>query len=342
MRVVVSCLLSSLLLLAKVCAAGAAVPSLGAGAPGQTNGYCGDPQVEPTDALIDRAHHMMSQGVCQPTRWFDRFFANPDDVDVLPAGSLIRVIAAQRFQDDGERGSDLRIRGSVDLPNLEKQLSLILRNDDDIDEDFDSVSETRPQDVGNNDSNSFRAALRWAAKQRRRDNIDLELGLRSGVKIFTRARYRFNTPLPGEVWSFRFTETLTWQDGDGASAESRFEFDRALAPDMSLRFTTEAEASEELSEEDRGWQLDQRATISVRVNPRAALQYNLGVRAFTEPNSQVESYRIGIRFRQNIFRPWLFWELEPFVFWEREENFRGITGVVLRLETQYGRYHEPP
>src|SRR5690606_10820845 len=96
------------------------------------------------------------------------------------------------------------------------RLRLTFRNDDDPDDDFATSSDTRPEEVGDNEDSTFRAALNWAARQRERDSIDLEVGIRSEFKTFTRGRYRLRLPMPGDKWNFRFTETVYWiDDGTG-------------------------------------------------------------------------------------------------------------------------------
>jgi len=43
-----------------------------------------------------------------------------------------------------------------------------------------------------------------------------------------------------------------------------------------------------------------------------------------------------VRFRRSVWRPWFFYEIEPYVFWPRSLGYEGITGIVLRLEVQAG------
>ena len=292
------------------------------------------------EALLDRTHARMSRSVCWPSQWFDRFFANPDDLLDDPASTLLRVIGGYRWQDNGDSGDEVRVRASVDLPNASRRLRLTFRNDDDINEDFAAPTDTRPQDVGENEDSTFRAALNWAARQTERDNIDLEVGVRSQIKTFIRGRYRIRLPMPGERWMFRFTESLYWIDGIGAGTQTRFEFDRPLAARTVLRLISQGEHNEELAGQELGWNLDQSAAIYIRLNSRAALQYSVGAQGYTDPSANVDVWRTSIRYRRNIWRPWLFWELEPFAFWPRLDDYHGVSGVVFRLETQFGMYDE--
>lgn len=301
---------------------------------------CHDLEGSVGEPLLDRTHARVSRTVCWPSQWFDRFFANPDDMLDDPASTLIRVIGGYRWQDDGDSGDEVRVRASVDLPKISRRLRLTFRNDDDINEDFSAPTDTRPQDVGDNEDNTFRAALNWAARQTERDNIDLEVGVRSEIKTFVRGRYRIRLPMPGERWAFRFTESIYWIDGIGAGTQTRFEFDRPLAERTVLRLVTQGEHNEDLAERELGWNLDQSAAIYIKLSSRAALQYSIGAQGFTDPSANVDVWRTSIRYRRNIWRPWLFWELEPFAFWPRFDDYHGVSGVVFRLETQFGMYDD--
>ncbi|MFN3713378.1 MAG: hypothetical protein ACK4SX_06955 [Alcanivoracaceae bacterium] len=305
-------------------------------ASGCSNGIDPDADVLP---LLDRTHGAMSRGVCWPSQWFDRFFSSPDDINHGEAGTLIRVIGATRWQDNDDTGNEVRVRASVDLPNLSQRFSLVFRNDDDIDSDFAAGTDTRPETVGANTDSTFRAALRWAARQTERDSIDVEVGLRSELKTFIRGRYRITLPMPGDKWVFRFTEAIYWKDEIGFGTESRFEFGRPLTTRTVLRLTTEAELSEELHQQGLGWDLDQSVAVYYRINRKSAVQYTVGAQGFTEPSANVEVWRTSVRYRRNVWRPWLFWELEPFVLWPRIDDYDAISGVVFRLETQFGLYN---
>lgn len=288
--------------------------------------------------LYDRTHLAMSRGVCWSVDWFDRFFASPDSLLDEPATTLVRVIGAHRWQDNGDLGNEVRVRASVDLPNLSNRIRLTFRNDDDPDDDFAAAADSKPEEVGDNEDSTFRAALNWAARQRQRDSIDLEVGVRSQFRTFTRARYRLRLPMPGDNWKFQFTETLYWIDGTGLGTESRFEFDRPLTTRTALRLTTEAEHNEDLQERELGWDLSQTAVFYLRLNSRTALQYSVGAQGFSDPSANVDVWRTSLRYRRNFLRPWLFFEVEPFAFWPRTDDYHGVSGVVLRLETQFGVY----
>jgi hypothetical protein len=59
-----------------------------------------------------------------------------------------------------------------------------------------------------------------------------------------------------------------------------------------------------------------------------------GLYGATNVNDVVGTYRILARYRRNFWRPWLFYELEPELFWSRRDdrNYPTNYALTLRLE----------
>ncbi|MGB1222391.1 MAG: hypothetical protein ACPG43_12660, partial [Alcanivoracaceae bacterium] len=119
------------------------------------------------ERLWDRSYDVVSSGLCFPSRWVDRFFEDPDEVSDDPAHTQLRVIQANRWQDDDTRGEDLTVRARVRLPNLQERWYLVFRNDDDVIDDGEGLDDD-PAEVGvepaEEEETTVRAAVRWAKK----------------------------------------------------------------------------------------------------------------------------------------------------------------------------------
>ncbi|EKF74067.1 hypothetical protein A11A3_10426 [Alcanivorax hongdengensis A-11-3] len=293
-------------------------------------------QAQASGGLIDRTHDWMSRTVCWPSRWVDHFFADPNHAIDEQPGTLLRVISAYRWQDDHDSGSDLNIRAKAELPNAENRLSLVFRTDSDRDDELRDDLASRPEQVGNNNNNGFRSALRWVVTTSDRMDIDLDAGLRSQLKVFTRARYRWRYQLPGGKTWFRFTQKGYWEDPEGFGTSSLFELDRPITPVTSFRFSNEIELTEENNEAGRNWYFNQGGALYFRLGKRSGIGLYASYDAYTRPVTAIETWRVSLRFRRNIWRDWLYYEVEPYAFWPREDNFKGVTGVVFRVETQFG------
>ena len=284
---------------------------------------------------VDRTHDWMSRTVCGPTRWVDGFFIGPNEIDTEQPGTQLRIIGASRWQDNDDDGSEIKVRARVELPNAQERLSLLFQNDDDVDDELRNDLDSRPEDVGN-DSGGFRTALRWVTKMPDRMNLDLDAGVRSEFTTFLRARYRWYTPLPGGKSYFRFTQKGYWEDPEGFGINSLFELDRPLTQLSTIRFSSEYELTEENNALNRDWYFNQRVSLYTRLGKQSGIGYSVGFDGFTDPVAAIETWRTSVRFRRSVWRPWFFYEIEPYVFWPRSLGYEGITGIVLRLEVQAG------
>lgn len=283
---------------------------------------------------VDRTHHAFSRGLCWPTQWLDGVFGDADDQRRGGSGTSVRIVVAQLLQDDGERDSDARFRVRAHLPGLERRLSLVFASERDFEDDNAGLPGS-PETTGQRDDNTFRAGVNWVLRTADDMDLDMDIGLQSNFKTFWRARYRYQAPL-SENWFFRLTETVDWRDTRGFRSRSVFDFDRPLDRYTLFRLTSYAEISNELIDEGSGWFWQQSAVLGQELTRRSAIRYLVSAEGITRPDPKVENYRAGVTYRRNTWRPWFYYEIEPYLLWPRETGYRTATGVVLRLETLFG------
>ena len=293
-------------------------------------GPCGD-WLGDTGELrwVDQSHAMISRGLCWPTRWFDGFFGNPDDEIRASAGTYLSITMGQRWQEHDADGQRLSYSSRISLPGLQRRLSLVFSSEDEeVTDRFASDEEE--------EETAFRAGLRWAVRTTERMDLDADATLTSDVRPLFRVRYRQRWPIT-EHWALRFSETLTWRDPQGMASRTQFDFSRPLTSRSVLRLDTRTDWSEERFPE-QGWYVRQTISVSTRLNQRSALLYQVLTDGVTRPEPEAERYLASVRYRRNVWRPWLFYEIEPFVLWSREFDFEPSRGLWLRLESRWGQY----
>lgn len=297
--------------------------------PGSCGDWSGGNRAREDLFWVDRSHAAISRGLCWPTRWFDGFFGNPDDEARASAGTYLSITAGQRWQDGGD-DDDQRLDYSsrVSLPGLQRRLSLVFSSDDTDSED--------PLAVGDEDDGVVQAGVRWVIRTSDRMDLDADATLTSDVRPLFRVRYRETWSITGS-WAFRLSENLSWRDPEGMASQSDFDFSRPFGSRNVLRFGTRLDWSEEDFPED-GWDWRQVASVGTRLNQRSALLYQLRADGVTRPSRRVDQYIASVRYRRNIWRPWFFYEIEPFVFWPRDRDFQTIQGIWFRIETRWGKY----
>ena len=291
----------------------------------------------------DWTHHVTSRGLCLPAQWVDSFFADTD-ADFHAARTLVRVIGTGQWQENTDRLTEVRVDARVALPHTENRLSLVLRSDDQQDDRLEQreriLEEEQAGDDGEADTGVFRTALRWAAYQTRRATSQVDLGVRGSNPYvpFARLRYRYRQPLP---WSMqaRANQEFYWRDNeDRRGLASELQLERPLTENTLARFTTSAESNTQLRATNVKWRWNQSLSWFWRIKRRAALQASLRVGGTSEPVIRAQSRRFSIRLRHSFWRPWFYAEVEPYVTQNRDNDFRSVHGIALRLETQLGDY----
>lgn len=283
----------------------------------------------------DRSHHYTSRGICLPAQWIDSFFAE-EGADFHAAQTRLRVIPTSRWQSGAERTDSVRINASVALPHTADRLSLILRSDDRNDDrlsertEVDEIDEPEAEGV-------FRGALRWAAYRTRQLTTQIDTGFR-GRHAFVRSRFRWRTALPADVW-FRFNQDFYWRGNeDRRGTATELQFERPVTANSTVRMTSSAESNTRLRREEFRWAWSQGVSWFWRIRKRAALQAGFRVRGRSEPNWRTDTYQLTLRYRQSVWRPWFYYEVEPFTVWRRADDFHRTPGVVARVEMKLGAY----
>lgn len=73
-----------------------------------------------------------------------------------------------------------------------------------------------------------------------------------------------------------------------------------------------------------------------QLDPNTGLIYGIFVEGNSQPYYRSEEFLLSARWRRNAVREWLFFELEPFVLWRRDEDFKPSYGLAMRVEAYFG------
>lgn len=277
---------------------------------------------------FDRAQGYFSQQACTPATWFDRFFGGERTGDV--ASALVRVLPSLQYSDRDFTDAGVRFKARLNLPNLRDRLNLVINDDADEQAGLLQGETQRPQ-VANAAASETTAALRYLVKLAGRSGANVDVGLRGQAKFFSRARY-YKAWALSDVLDSRFTQFVFFLDGDGFGESSRFEVERLLTEDTMFRWSSQLTASEAL----RGWELRDGVHLLHQIDRDRALTGGLSITLDSEPVWRTNAYGASVRYRQRAFRPWFFYEIEPFVDAVRSNGFRLNPGIALRVELWLG------
>ena len=137
-------------------------------------------------------------------------------------------------------------------------------------------------------------------------------------------RYRYTYPISNKV-TMRFTQELERKKAVN-KARTQIDYEHTFKKNLLFRSSTEGKVSEDFEGVD--WL--QAFVLYQRLSKKASLAYETSVTGITEPRSLTTNYRVGVRFRKNFHREWLFYEVAPEVTWP-------ITLVGNRSDVQIGR-----
>jgi hypothetical protein len=258
------------------------------------------------------------------TQWVDNFFGN-DERDLEQAESRLRLRTIYNWDVRLDNEIKFRLGGKVSLPQISKRLDLVFRGEDMDDFSDDGVEDPSEDRVG--------LQLQVGPRDIKKYRFDLTVGFgSSGPKPGAKFVYQ---DAFAEDLNFRFTQRFIYDIGEGGYGSSRFVLDKALRDRELVRAYTrfvygeKTEGTEWFSSLSyaRGW-----GGISGRVG---ATWLYVGADGQTEPYDFVKNYKVGVRFRRQAYRDFLFWEVEPSYNWRVDEPYskrEGAWRIELRLE----------
>ncbi len=293
-----------------------------------TPAWCGAAESGPIDSQstdeppinwVDETHAYATDNAQAFTEWIDNFFGDPN-YDLEKAESLVRVIWRNEFDQSDRYNTKVRLRGKLQLPKISKRLNLFFGG-----EDGDDLSNDEIKSEDN-------AGLLYTVDQRQRSRVDLTMGFSSrGFK--PGVRFRNQGPL-FENSSYRYTQQVEYKKGKGFFSTGEINLDTALTRKSLLRFSNEAVYGE--NTEGTEWQstliLYQRRSTHKK-DPRV-ISYFGSVNGASDP-SYVKNYRMGVQFRRQLYRPYLFVELQPSYNYRKrsaDDQRRGAWRVELNFE----------
>ena len=284
-------------------------------------------QREYDDTWYDVTHDYVNMTFCEPAAWFDDFFGSDRVMEEVP-GTYVRWQNDFIYNEEEGFSFKTNLRFSVELPKITTRLKLT----------FDSDEDQALQDVapgGQAEATTNTLGLRFDVKDTDRHNFNISANLKPRIRL----RYRYALPLT-DTFLFRFTQEVQ-REKSVNGALTRIDFEKAFLPSHLLRATTEGRVAEDFEGVD--WL--QTLVLYQRLSRKASISYEGSVIGITEPESMITNYRLGIRYRRNIHRDWLFFEITPDMTWpitlseDRTEvvtERRSVASIFVRLEVHFG------
>ncbi len=287
------------------------------------------------DEIIDwmaDVHQSITNSVYWSALWFDSFFAEQGCEQRQPKTSAkIRLAWRPKSQDLSE--FKLRFRLKVKLPHFQNKADLILSdNSDDELSQLPLDNYNKQNNLNNNES--FSAAIRFIHKNESNIFTDSRLGISRG-DIFIRARHQRLYSV-NQKHGFKLEPALYYFLRDGLGAKLLLEYNYQLSNMSQLRFDYSIRASESFN--GLKWKHGLYRLSQLGDNKASVMGLTVEGERHSGNRYFANKYTLSYRYRFNAYREWLYFEVEPFVEWEKERNFQGATGIALRVEGYFTKH----
>ena len=270
---------------------------------------------------------------CEPALWFDNFFGNDRLFEEGVAGTYIRWRNDFSYDEESYFDYQTSLTASVELPGFDDKLRLTFEGDQDED-----LRDIAPGGPGTDETRNT-LGLQVDIKENNRSKFSGNVSLSPKLLL----RYRYTYPITQWV-TMRLTQELERKKAVN-KARTRIDYEHTVKKNLLFRSSSEGKVSEDFDGVD--WL--QAFVLYQRLSKKSSLAYETSANGITEPRSLTLNYRVGVRYRKNFHREWLFYEIAPEVTWpvsldgDRDEitiNRRSKYLIFFRLEVHFGNAYK--
>ncbi|TXS95978.1 hypothetical protein FV139_00240 [Parahaliea maris] len=269
---------------------------------------------------VDTSHAYATGRAQAMTRWMDDYFGDKEYI-LEEAESQLRLELIDTWDSDDGTDLKVRLRGKLQLPKISRRLNLLFSGED---SELDSSEERQVNDE---------IGLQYELLDRARSRFDLTLGYSSG-HLRPGVKYR-NQGSFSDRLSYRLVERIQYEDGENFFSQTQFDLNHAVGENSVVRWGSRLLYGEKTEgvEWSTGLSLRQRYRLD---HPRPiATSYFVSANGVTRPEGFSKNYRTGVLWRRQVYRDYLFLELEPSYNYRRrnyDDERDGAWRMIVRVE----------
>lgn len=281
-----------------------------------------DDAATPAKHWVDSSHEYATNRAQALAQWMDDFFG-AQVRDAERADSFVRAILIDDWDQRDGHDPKLRLRGQLSLPKISERVDLIFSGEE-AEQTLTEEERAQENDVG----------VRFNVRDGKRTRVDATLSLRAGPAILPGVRLRYQQPITDNSWA-RFTQRFQYHSSDGYRSLTNFDLNRAIGEQSLLRWGGRLRYREDKEFWDWNTGLTYRHWFGDHEDFPSAVEYYIAMSGRNEPEVFSTNYRVGMLYRKQFFRRFLYYEIEPNYNWRRdtfEQRREGVLGIVFRLE----------
>jgi hypothetical protein len=288
--------------------------------------------IEKYEELADDIHEDVTRHILTSAKWLDSFFSTKrGEIEENKTNMKLSLFALYESDDGLELYPRARLR--IVLPQFEDRLHLMIvgDSDDEYEKDYKKIRSQIKEEKTRDVITSIRYFIRSTAKK----NVSIKAGLRfHDLKPIMLLEPRYSTERPFDPWVLRFTHSFKWYSDTGFEAWTRFDYERDI-PYKQLFFRTSAEGV--WYEDETGYYYNLRCALYQPLDLKRGLEYQWINYFSTSPDHQLDEIFFSCRYRQNVWRDWVFFQIEPWIAFRDEDHFSMTHGILMGIEAVFGK-----
>ena len=283
--------------------------------------------------FLDTFQSNVSNNIRQSAMWLDSFFYDPRYTEEKNATRA--VVRNQVFLEEHAHASfQSKMQFVLILPQLQNKAHLIIAGDPNEDNPSPLAQslQTSSAPVPNTNRNAT-AAIGYQVKSGERRNINIKIGIRrrhdGSFALFIRPYYRRLYHMDG--WDLRFTQEFPFWTDIKWSSSTTVDVERPLG--KTFFFRTSLNGS--WYEHQPGYYYGLLFSLSQPLSTTSALVYELGSTFQTGSHDMLTAVAVNTRYRQRVWRDWMYFDITPQVRFPRDQRFKPVPGILFALEVQF-------
>ncbi|SFD04968.1 hypothetical protein [Pseudoalteromonas denitrificans] len=272
-------------------------------------------------STVEILHSNINMMMQDTASWLDNLAGNDNENKVASANGYLLLGWLPRTSDLADIDAKFKVR--LKLPNWNERIALVIDNDEDdlkLDYEADEI-ET------NHENEDINLAVQYIKQVNSNFKIKNRIGI-SRAQLYARTELKRTWQF--ESYQVQLTPRIDYFSSDGWAPAVKTAFEYPLMSSSLLSLSA-------------SWQ-----KVKKEKNPRQKVgfyhikkiqQKQLLVTGLQYTNNKYsdESYLASVRFRNQFYKKWLHFELEPFVELNQDNRYKTELGLALRLIGYYGK-----
>lgn len=276
---------------------------------------------------LDRNKNYVTSRIELMARSMDDYLSETTD-PYDSSGSYLRIRQNFIIRERGKTETPTQVSFKLRLPNTEKKLKLFFetpqsRNPYDA---SSSTKDTPPATTSENKNYAIgvqgESGERFGWKYKPTIGADID----SGVDPFL--RFRFTKDIQFVKWDINWQETPYWYNSLGWGFDSYFEINKRISEQDLFRSATFAGWIYDTDNFDLSHVFSMFHTLDAKKH----LSYYAGVYGVSKPVLYTTEFLLGLTYRQDLHKHYLFFEVEPQIRYQEINRFHPEHSLTFRLE----------